>query len=75
MIKEWSLKLNEDQKSYTLTVEDDTYKWVLPNVNAVFDANGFPMCGTIRALPAESTSNYFTITIPDERRLNNANGN
>lgn len=69
MIKEWSLKLNEDQKSYTLTVEDDTYKWVLPNVNAVFDANGFPMCGTIRAFPAESTSNYFTITIPDESEV------
>lgn len=69
MIKEWSLRLNDDQKSYTLTVEDDAYKWILPNVISCFDENGFPKLGTIEAFPDKSTTGFFTITIPDETEV------
>lgn len=66
MIREWSLKLNDDQKSYTLTMEDDNYKWIMPNVADCFDLNGFPKPGIIQAFPDKATTGSFTITIPDE---------
>ena len=69
MIKEWSLKLNDDQTSYTLTMEDDDYKWIMPNVAACFDENGFPKPGIIQALPDKATTGFFTITIPDETEV------
>ena len=66
MIKEWSLKLNEDRKSYTLILEDDNYKWVLPNVTDCFDENGFPKLGIVQPFPDKTTNSLFTITISDE---------
>ena len=69
MIEEWSLKLNDDRESYTLTTEDDAYRWILPNVKVSFDASGFPRCGSFQALPEESQSGQFTITIPDETEV------
>ena len=69
MIKEWSLKVNDNQKHYTLTVEDDDYRWVMPNVSVTFEDNGCPMIGMVQALPEKSTSSYYTITIPDETEV------
>ena len=69
MIKEWHLKVNDDQEHYTLIVEDDDYKWVMPNVSVTFEANGCPMIGTIRALPEKSQKSSFVITIPDETEV------
>lgn len=65
MIKEWSLKLNEDQTTYSLTSEDDEFRWVIYKVQIQFDDRGFPCAEGMRVL-ADNSGGSFKITRPDE---------
>lgn len=66
MIKEWSLKLNDDQTSYSLTTEDDQYRWIIHKVQIKFDDLGFPCADGMKVLLDNGSS--FTMLIPDNER-------